>query len=85
MICTSLKKYRSALKRNYNLLIDKQTLDGATADTFEQQDFGSINSNQDSNSIETYLLDYLSVILSLATLMTIYFYFSKLDCFCVKY
>ena len=66
-------------------MIDKQTLDGATADIFEQQDFGLINSNQDSNSIETYLLDYLSVILSLATLMTIYFYFSKLDCFCVKY
>ena len=51
-ICTSLKKYRSALKRNYNLLIEKQTLDGATADIFEQQDFGSISSNQDSNSIE---------------------------------
>ena len=57
IICTSLKKYRSALKKNYNLLIDKQTLDGATGDVFEQQDFGSINSDQDSNSIETYLLN----------------------------
>ena len=57
IICTSLKKYRSALKKNYNLLIDKQTLDGATGDIFEQQDFGSINSYQDSNSVETYLLN----------------------------
>ena len=83
IICTSLKKYRSALKRNYNLLIEKQTLDGAIGDIFEQQDFGSINSNQDSISIEPYLLNYLSVIHSLATLMTIYFYFSKLNCFYV--
>ena len=59
VICTSLKK-RSALKRNYNLLIDKQTLDGATGDIFGQQDFGLININQDSNSIEPYLLKYLS-------------------------
>ena len=78
IICTSLKKYRSALKRNYKL-----TIDGATGNIFEQQDFGSLNSNQDSNSIETYLLNYLSVILSLATSMTMYFYFSKLDCFYV--
>ena len=37
---------------NFTTLMQKQTLDGATADIFEQQVFGSISSNQDSNSIE---------------------------------
>ena len=81
VICTSLKK-KSALKRNYNLLI-KKTLDGATGDIFEQQCLGLINSNKSSNSIETYPLNYLSVIPFLATAMTTCFYFSKLDCFYV--
>ena len=47
-----LEKYSSAIKRNYNLPLEKQTLDGATGDILEQQEFGSINSKQDSKSID---------------------------------
>ena len=50
-----LEKCSFTIKRNNQLLLDKQTLDGATGGIFEQQDFCPKNSRQDSKSIETQL------------------------------